>query len=959
MATLRQTTAFGPGVYRNQPFTRERLRSFVEGTNKAIAAGIPIPLLKKHSRINATDSETNQFANDHGQGAGWVTKVDLGEDGGLVWEAKDVPQAVADDVASGLLKFTSPEFRNHYVSDKQGVYEGPIIRHFSFTPVPGNPHQGPITTESGSTLSALALEETQDAWQFAEFEKEPLPAELQFSEGIEDEDTWEKAKKSVDKDKYKGDSYWAVVSTVYKKMGGKYKHSSQHAEVIEPPVPSKEEEALLAKYAQYEEASTKDVGDWTLPFSDFIPWLQEEATEQFAHKDPADTDLSRNLEMINHHNVRHLDTHDYMKAGEEARGEHHLHQQRTAILSNLAKKHTKGVYDHEKAKKLWGYYAKALSDHLAKHYGTGKANPATRAHLASSLADYHKEHNFEQYEESQQFKERVHGRYFGGASKESADSFAKHVKELGGEHGPYAINHSFAYSVPTKKNAKELSKRLKNHYQHGVHYGMDSQYAEATEEVIEQPLPDINPDMPPKTPDRNKLAAIIAGLAQKNIVVPSDFDFTKPEALDILLGCINSAIKAENETRAEMEPADPDNEPVTDAAMPFAEGSEQFKEPIYIGNGYYFHKRGMDLNGNHAVWVSKGSGRAKKIQTNGTLPKFHRDRELNDHTKRELLSHLSSSQFSEFPDATDKEIEQFGEGLNWKPFEDSETYHSKKGGGSLSKHYARSFHGEYNLEKRGDRVHVLFEHKSSPNQWNHLGITNSIEAGQRIAHSHHQGMGSQHSETQSQQGGYIMQFSEEELAAMPASVKEKLDKEVEAQAKARKEAEAKAAQFAEEKQQQINMTAKEKAISAVKSSAIPPALKSELTKGLTAGTIQFAEGAEVATFTAQQVAEMYSKFIPKHLQFTEEDTELSKPPAGKRQVGTDSKGMPVYAEDQHGDQFFETEGQLPTGHVSAERANELINSSPVMQSQRRRSRVPTVGEDVARMNAEQKNNHFG
>jgi hypothetical protein len=52
-------------------------------------------------------------------------------------------------------------------------------------------------------------------------------------------------------------------------------------------------------------------------------------------------------------------------------------------------------------------------------------------------------------------------------------------------------------------------------------------------------------------------------------------------------------------------------------------------------------------------------------------------------------------------------------------------------------------------------------------------------------------------------------------------------------------------------------------------------------------------------------------------------------------------------------------GQLPTGHVSAERANELINSSPVMQSQRRRSRVPTVGEDVARMNAEQKNNHFG
>lgn len=48
---------------------------------------------------------------------------------------------------------------------------------------------------------------------------------------VKDEDIWEKAKKEVDKDKYDEDSYWAVVTEVYKNMGGKKKKSS--AEVLD------------------------------------------------------------------------------------------------------------------------------------------------------------------------------------------------------------------------------------------------------------------------------------------------------------------------------------------------------------------------------------------------------------------------------------------------------------------------------------------------------------------------------------------------------------------------------------------------------------------------------------------------------------------------------------------------------------------------------------------------------
>ena len=46
------------------------------------------------------------------------------------------------------------------------------------------------------------------------------------------------------------------------------------------------------------------------------------------------------------------------------------------------------------------------------------------------------------------------------------------------------------------------------------------------------------------------------------------------------------------------------------------------KQPKYvdIGDGFYVNKVGLDPNGNSSVWVSKGSGRAKKIQMTNAIP---------------------------------------------------------------------------------------------------------------------------------------------------------------------------------------------------------------------------------------------------------------------------------------------------------------------------------------------------
>ena len=46
---------------------------------------------------------------------------------------------------------------------------------------------------------------------------------------------------------------------------------------------------------------------------------------------------------------------------------------------------------------------------------------------------------------------------------------------------------------------------------------------------------------------------------------------------------------------------------------------------IDIGQGRYVHRHGMDENGNHSIWYSQGSGRARKIQTLN-LPSVHRNK---------------------------------------------------------------------------------------------------------------------------------------------------------------------------------------------------------------------------------------------------------------------------------------------------------------------------------------------
>lgn len=160
MVAVIQKKAFKPGRYRGQIFTAERLRQFAEGTNKALAAGVPIPGLKKHAKLAADDKETDQFSAT--DGAGWLKKLEVEDDGSLTPHF-DVSDEIAKGIKDGSIKFTSPEFRDNYQA-ADGRYSGPLTRHWAFTPLPKAHDQGD-----------LAVAMSEGVYQFAEDDYEGPP----------------------------------------------------------------------------------------------------------------------------------------------------------------------------------------------------------------------------------------------------------------------------------------------------------------------------------------------------------------------------------------------------------------------------------------------------------------------------------------------------------------------------------------------------------------------------------------------------------------------------------------------------------------------------------------------------------------------------------------------------------------------------------------------------------------
>jgi len=613
MAILKQKSAFGPGVYRGHRLSLEKLRSFVEGTNKAIKAGVPIPLLLKHAPINASDDETEQFASADGKGAGWITSVAI-EDGAIAWEAKDVPEAVLKAKEAGTLRFTSPEFRPHYVCEKAGVYEGPVIRHFAFTPLPGNPHQGEIET--------LALSE--DCWQFTEGECEPLDAE-QFNEV---------GKPVANKDHY---------GTFHVKF-----HSGEHAgksatfSSIIPKRYSKEQTTYRGKlHGKFNSESARNItctGDH----------LCKNAHYHTAEDSQHGEDMDDSEQFYEEGNTGHklLQKHGFkMSSKQLGTGKADTMRSFSHGKHGLIEHYSNGSWNHYNGGKLVkeGQGHTDLHNHLrslASQHGEDMDNvtpPSTMPpdeHYKNSLSvDAHKpgvtnpsgedesidwdnltvqEHNKvlakieagltdedNELGEEAMFHKQHGGQHmmkepFGSTGNpapwvEDEGIWSKAKKVIGNRYGGEGNRKYWAVVTSVyKKMGGKVNKQSQHAEDPKDNNPMDEQTKKKkaedldTEESAEsesstppetmQPDVNTNPDMPPKATDKSKLSAVLAGLNQKGIVLPSDFCFDDEHSIDVLLAAINSSIKAEMEAEAEAEPDDEDNKAnVTDAPMPFSE----------------------------------------------------------------------------------------------------------------------------------------------------------------------------------------------------------------------------------------------------------------------------------------------------------------------------------------------------------------------------------------------------
>ncbi len=126
--------------------TPDQIRDYAEGTRDLIAAGYRPPVLLEHAAPNTVDGapvptrDAKAAAVKHG--VGWLRDVKVGEDGTAIHTFDVRDKAVAEQIKSGAIQFTSPELRPAW-TDGKGRDHKHIIAHVALTHKPRNPDQSP------------------------------------------------------------------------------------------------------------------------------------------------------------------------------------------------------------------------------------------------------------------------------------------------------------------------------------------------------------------------------------------------------------------------------------------------------------------------------------------------------------------------------------------------------------------------------------------------------------------------------------------------------------------------------------------------------------------------------------------------------------------------------------------------------------------------------------------------
>jgi len=155
-ATIFQQAFLKPGTYKvngkRRPYTAEKLARYAEGTNKAIKAGVPIPVFDRHAPAGDDTGYPDLVGDTSAPNGlsvvGWVKEIVRGSDGAIGHKIEATNPVFAEAVKNGSVKFVSPEFRENYES-ADGSFAGPMIRHLAVTGLPRSGNQTPLEIEAG------------------------------------------------------------------------------------------------------------------------------------------------------------------------------------------------------------------------------------------------------------------------------------------------------------------------------------------------------------------------------------------------------------------------------------------------------------------------------------------------------------------------------------------------------------------------------------------------------------------------------------------------------------------------------------------------------------------------------------------------------------------------------------------------------------------------------------------
>lgn len=122
---------------------------------------------------------------------------------------------------------------------------------------------------------------------------------------------------------------------------------------------------------------------------------------------------------------------------------HLYHRSKVPVMQNLEKKHRKGVYDHDKAKKLWAYHADRVAQDYTKTHGHAGGpkwhemfSTKHRRQAAAHWADQHA-------------AEMSHGNFH----EETGTNFAAEIVYAAMEAKPVQANENFAAAVKERSKA--------------------------------------------------------------------------------------------------------------------------------------------------------------------------------------------------------------------------------------------------------------------------------------------------------------------------------------------------------------------------------------------------------------------------------------------------------------------------------------------------------------------------